>query len=169
MKPNFKTKILDPSVCKREIDMIRCTSISRCTEFPLIITANGSFEILHPGHINFLKSAAMAAGDNTSLFVVSVNSDAYIRDTKSRKVWMSQEDRMLLISEIEFVDFVVPQNRRDASLIIEIIQPNIHCVSSEYKDNIAEMNIIDSVNAELKIIDRFENYSSSEIIKLIRS
>ena len=156
----------DPNEVWDIINTLKINMITQGYEVPIVITINGSFEVLHAGHINFLKRASELYFNN--ILVVSVNSDAYIRDTKNRPPFMSQQDRMTIISSLEFVDFVVPQNRTCASYIIETIKPDVHCVSSEYKDNIAEMNAIKSVGATLLIIDRAEGYSSSEFIERIK-
>lgn len=156
----------DPNEVWDIINTSKINMITQGYEVPIVITMNGTYEVLHVGHITALRRASELYFN--SILVVSVNSDAYIRDTKNRPPFMSQQDRMLIISSLEFVDFAVPQDRTCASYIIETIKPDVHCVSSEYKDNIAEMNSINKVGAKLTLIERSEGYSSSEFIERIK-
>jgi len=131
-------------------------------EYPSrIVTLNGSFEILHRGHLNFLRTAANA-GD---ILIVSVNCDDYIRNTKGREPHSDIDSRMEVVAALDYVNYVVPQNYTSASHIIEIIRPDIHCIGSEYLGAIAEQEMIDRVGSEVLIIDRVPGYSSSDIMK----
>lgn len=60
----------------------------------------GSFELLHAGHLHFLKEAK-AAGD---FLVAVVATDDGIRKTKQREPLVSEKDRLALVSSLKIVD-----------------------------------------------------------------
>src|SRR5438132_9102802 len=68
-----------------------------------IVMANGCFDVLHIGHVRYLK-AAKTLGD---LLIVGINSDEQTRRLKGAgRPFLPQEQRAEIISSIEAVDFV---------------------------------------------------------------
>ena len=69
---------------------------------------NGSFDVLHTGHIKLFRIARTLAGPNGSVFV-GVDTDERISSHKgpSRPI-NSLQDRILILSSIKYVDHVLP-------------------------------------------------------------
>src|SRR5712691_12028085 len=69
-----------------------------------IVFANGCFDVLHVGHVRYLK-AAKALGD---LLIVAINSDEQARRLKGEgRPLMPEDQRAEMVAALEAVDFVV--------------------------------------------------------------
>ncbi|MFA6280953.1 MAG: adenylyltransferase/cytidyltransferase family protein [Candidatus Omnitrophota bacterium] len=87
-----------------------------------IVFTNGCFDILHPGHIKILKEAK-SKGD---ILVVGLNSDSSIKSIKGPgRPIMPQDARLIVLSAIEYVDFVVVFNQDTPYEIIKALRPDV--------------------------------------------
>ena len=87
-----------------------------------IVFTNGVFDLLHPGHVRYLRDAR-ALGD---LLIVGLNDDESVRRNKGpdRPV-NTQEDRAEILSALESVDAVVLFGEDTPAEIIKAIQPDV--------------------------------------------
>lgn len=88
----------------------------------MVIVTSGYFDPIHVGHIEYLNAAKMLGNK----LIVLVNSDsAAIR--KKGYVFMSQIDRIKIISELRCVDEVIPAIDNDDTIAenLKIIKPDI--------------------------------------------
>ena len=111
------------------------------------VFTNGCFDILHAGHISYLKRAR-ELGD---FLVVGVNSDASVRRLKgeSRPI-NSLADRCLVLSALEFVDYVVPFEEDTPNRLIKAVLPDVLVKGGDY--NIEEIVGKDIVEANGGIV-----------------
>lgn len=63
----------------------------------------GVFDLLHPGHVNFLRQAKKF-GD---YLIVSVARDTNVKKFKGHKAWQSEKQRVTVLRKLKFVDKVV--------------------------------------------------------------
>lgn len=97
----------------------------------VIVFTNGVFDVLHAGHIEFLRRAK-ALGDT---LVVGVNSDTSIRRLGgARAPLTSERDRIALLAALEPVDYVVPFDDDTPVEIIRTLKPHIHVKGGDYAD-----------------------------------
>src|SRR5207244_11626917 len=88
-----------------------------------VVLANGCFDILHVGHLRYLREAR-ALGD---VLVVAVNSDRSMRLIKDeRRPILGENERVSLVSALLPVDHVVLVAERDASRACHAQRPAIH-------------------------------------------
>jgi rfaE bifunctional protein nucleotidyltransferase chain/domain len=87
-----------------------------------VVFTNGVFDLLHPGHVRYLK-AARALGD---LLIVGVNSDRSVRANKgpSRPV-MPEQERAEVLEALEAVDAAVIFDEETPQAIIDRLQPDV--------------------------------------------
>src|SRR5215831_11847206 len=84
------------------MDLVRLVEASR-KEGQTIVLANGCFDVLHAGHVRYLK-AAKTLGD---LLIVAVNSDEQARLLKGDgRPLLPQDQRAELVAALASVDFV---------------------------------------------------------------
>jgi cytidyltransferase-like protein len=128
-----------------------------------IIFTNGCFDILHPGHIYFLKKAKKL-GD---VLIVAVNSDSSIKKIKGKnRPIINFKNRVGLLNELKFVNFIVKLNDLEPTNLIRKIKPSIHCKGIEYKNvNIKEKKIVKELNIKMKFIKKYKNYSTTNLVK----
>ena len=93
-----------------------------------ILYTGGSFDILHYGHINFLKKCYKICKNVT----VSLNTDDFISTYKSSPV-MSYQERELSLLECKFVKSVIPNTfGSDSKPTILSINPDIIAVGDDW-------------------------------------
>lgn len=88
------------------------------------VLAFGTFDILHPGHVNFLKQAKKH-GD---FLIVVVARDATVKKVKGRKPKYSEKKRLAKIKKLEIVNYALLGNKKGKYSIIEKIKPNVICL-----------------------------------------
>lgn len=87
--------------------------------------AAGKFDILHLGHIAYLKQAKELAGDDGELVVV-VALDKTVERERGAPPVFPQEQRRKIVESIEFVDrAIIGLDTNDHTLIIDQVQPDI--------------------------------------------
>lgn len=130
-----------------------------------LVLANGCFDLLHIGHIRYLKEAK-SFGD---LLLVAVNSDSSVRKLKGKnRPIVLEKERAAIIAALRFVDYVVVFEESDVCSIIRETQPDIHCKGSDYKEeDVPERDEVIRNNGVVKITGGKKLRSSSDLIKKI--
>ena len=126
------------------------------------VFVNGTFDLLHPGHISLLNYAK-SLGD---YLVVGIDTDDRVREKKgpTRPIY-NQTDRGIMLVSLESVDEVTYFDS-DESLesLIKDVKPDIMVVGSDWKDK----SVIGSYwSSELKFYDRIEKYATSKTVQCI--
>ncbi len=97
-----------------------------------IVFTNGCFDILHIGHIRYLKDARNA-GD---LLIIGLNSDSSVREIKGEKrPIVSQDQRAEVLSALYFVDYVVIFDDPDPYNIIKSIKPHVLVKGADWEED----------------------------------
>ena len=90
-----------------------------------LVFTNGCFDILHVGHTRYLKKARALAGKKGAL-LVAVNSDLSVKRLKGMgRPVNSEKDRVEILSEFPFVDFVTIFKKDTPYSTIKAIVPDI--------------------------------------------
>ncbi len=132
-----------------------------------IVFTNGCFDILHVGHIRYLRQAA-ALGD---MLVVGLNSDASVRRLKGEgRPVNSENDRAELLASLEFVDYIVVFEEDTPYELIKQIQPDVLVKGGDYApEDVVGRDIVEARGGKLVLIDFVEGKSTTGIIHRIRS
>ena len=126
------------------------------------IFVNGTFDILHPGHVQLLNYAK-SLGDSLT---VGIDSDRRVREKKgpTRPV-NSVDDRAFMLYSLKAVDHVVVfDSDEELERCINAVKPDIMVVGSDWKGK----SVIGSMySAELRFFDRIEKYATTKTIESI--
>ena len=132
------------------------------------VLTGGCFDILHYGHIHFLKNAK-ALGNN---LVVALESDENIRKLKGKgRPFHDQEKRREMLTSLSFVDevIVLPDKMKDEDYLkmVKSVKPQIIAVTAgdpilKKKQKQAEM-----VGAKVVEIPKVNSSSTSQIARLL--
>jgi rfaE bifunctional protein nucleotidyltransferase chain/domain len=128
-----------------------------------IILANGNFDLLHVGHVRYLRGAKELGGK----LVVAVNSDESVRALKGdgRPV-MPAEERAEIVAALADVDAVVIFSELDVRALIHEIRPDIQAKGTDYTtDSVPERDAVAEYGGRVAIVGDPKNHSSSEIIR----
>jgi D-beta-D-heptose 7-phosphate kinase/D-beta-D-heptose 1-phosphate adenosyltransferase len=127
------------------------------------VMVNGTFDILHPGHIALLNTAR-SYGD---YLVVAIDTDRRVTEVKGpQRPINSQFFRQVMLSNIKAVDIVVLfDSEQELIDIIKTYKPDIYVKGSDWKTD--TQSVAHQYCKEVIYYDRIEEYSSTEIIERI--
>ena len=127
-----------------------------------IVFTNGCFDILHRGHIEYLRKAK-GLGD---ILIIGLNSDDFVRKIKGKERPINkQEDRAELLTSLEFVDYVVIFDEETPYSLIKQIKPDVLVKGGDYK---VEEVVGREFAKETVILPFVKGYSTTKIIEKIR-
>jgi D-beta-D-heptose 7-phosphate kinase/D-beta-D-heptose 1-phosphate adenosyltransferase len=131
-----------------------------------LVFANGCFELLHVGHVEYLY-AAKRLGD---VLLVAVNTDASLRLIKpDRRPANPGEDRMRIVAAIEPVDYVVPLDDRTPAGLIALFRPEFHTKGTDYRlDQIPEREVVESYGGRTVLVGGPKTRSTTDMLRQIR-
>lgn len=156
---HYKEKIVDPKDLEQKINELRSRGKS-------IATLNGSFDLLHAGHLEILYQGAAQA----DIFIVALNTDQSIQGYKGKdRPIIPLSYRMQLISALEFVDYVTWFDELDPRNILSVIKPDVHVNGAEYGENCIEAEVVKKHGGRVHIVSLVPGLSTSAIIEKIRN
>src|SRR5580692_2515360 len=94
-----------------------------------IVFANGVFDLLHVGHVRYLK-AARSEGD---ILIVGINSNKSTRQLKGEgRPILTEQARAALVASLASVDYVVIFDELDVRPLLREIEPHVHAKGTDY-------------------------------------
>lgn len=130
-----------------------------------VVFTNGCFDILHIGHIRYLKKAA-ELGDK---LIVGVNSDNSIKRIKGEKrPIISEKDRIEMLASLVFIDHIIKFEENTPYELIKIIQPDVLVKGSDYKpEEVVGKEIVERNGGKVVLMPLEEDFSTTSIIEKI--
>lgn len=128
-----------------------------------IAFANGHFDVLHVGHLRYLR-AAKAEGD---VLVVAVNDDASVTRLKGEgRPIIPADERAELIAGLVPVDLVVIFDGDTPAPLLERLQPHIHCKGTDYgsPDLVPEFEVVQSYGGRTVLVGDPKDHSTTDLI-----
>lgn len=149
-----------------EEEQLKQIIVSAKAEGETLVMTNGCFDILHPGHVSYLK-AAKSLGDK---LIVAVNTDESVRRLKGPdRPINSTEHRMDVLAGLSSVDYVVPFSEDTPQRLIANLLPNILVKGGDYKiEDIAGGQEVIANGGEVKVLNFEEGCSTTNIINSIK-
>ncbi len=132
-----------------------------------VVFTNGCFDILHIGHIRYLRKAK-SLGD---ILVVGLNTDRSVRQIKGEeRPIVPQDERAEVLAALEFVDYVVLFDEPDPFALIEKVKPTILVKGADWpKDKIIGRDVVEKAGGRVVRIPLVPGASSTGVIeKIIR-
>jgi D-beta-D-heptose 7-phosphate kinase/D-beta-D-heptose 1-phosphate adenosyltransferase len=131
-----------------------------------VVFTNGCFDILHAGHVRYLKKAR-GLGD---VLVVGLNSDSSARLIKGpgRPV-VPEKDRSEVLSALECVDYVVVFSEPTPIRLIEAVRPDVLVKGADWtRGSIVGEDVVRGYGGRVKRIRLVEGKSTTNIIKRVQ-
>lgn len=126
-----------------------------------VIFTNGCFDILHKGHIDYLRKSKLL-GDK---LIVGLNSDSSVKKLKgSDRPVNNQEDRKHVLEALEFVDEVIIFEEDTPYNLIRRIQPDIITKGGDY---LYKEKVVGHDLTEVVLIPYVDGYSSSKTLEIL--
>ena len=129
------------------------------------VVTNGCFDILHVGHVRYLKKTKEFA-DN---LIIMLNSDISVKAIKGENRPINNEqDRAEILSSLSCVDYVVLFDEKSPAKLSEEIKPDIYTKGADYTlETLPERDIVLKNNIKVEFIDFVEGKSTTNVIKKI--
>lgn len=131
-----------------------------------VVFGNGCFDLLHVGHVRYLKGAK-ALGD---VLVVAVNDDASVTGLGKRKrVVTPASERAEIIAALEGVDYVILFSEPNVENLLRTLQPHIHAKGTDYtEESVPEGEIVRAYGGRVAIVGDPKDHSTRDLIKTIK-
>jgi rfaE bifunctional protein nucleotidyltransferase chain/domain len=156
----FQRKLIPP-------DQLAAWRLQQRQKGLTVATLNGSFDLLHAGHLYIIYEASQQA----NLLLVALNSDASIKAYKSPdRPILCLEDRLRMLSALDFVDYVTWFEETDPRQLLQTVQPDVHVNGAEYGSECIEAPVVAAVGSRLHLVKRQGQgtLSTSYIIQRIK-
>lgn len=136
-----------------------------------LVTVNGSFDIMHAGHLDTLEEAKQQ-GD---ILFVGLNSDGSIQQAKGKiRPIIPEQQRAAMLAALACVDFVVIIDAPYAevqNVLLRTVKPHVHTNGSEYgsPETWIEWPVMQKVGAVGHVVLRRPGLATSDILKKVIS
>jgi rfaE bifunctional protein nucleotidyltransferase chain/domain len=156
LSTSAKSKILDRDQLRRQVEAWRAAGDP-------ITLANGCFDLLHVGHVRYLRAAKELGGR----LVVAINSDDSVRSLKGQgRPLMPAAERAEILAALADVDAVVIFPERDVRALLREIHPDVQAKGTDYTaDNVPEADVVREYGGRVAIVGDPKDHSASEIIR----
>ncbi len=159
MKPAWlQKKLVEPEKVEEKAAELRREGLT-------LATLNGSFDLLHAGHLFIIHEASKQA----DRLLVALNSDRSIQKYKSvSRPIIPLAYRLEMIAALEFVDYVTWFDETDPCALLAKIKPDVHVNGAEYGANCIEAETVKTYGGRLYLVNRIPSLATSAIIEKIK-
>jgi D-beta-D-heptose 7-phosphate kinase/D-beta-D-heptose 1-phosphate adenosyltransferase len=152
-------KILERNVLKDKLEELR-------KKGKKIAFTNGCFDILHVGHVRYLREAKKTA----DVLVLALNSDSSVRSLKGEeRPLMPEKERAEILAALEFIDFVTIFHELTPLELINYLKPDILIKGGDWaEEKIVGREEIKKWGGRVAIIPEVEGKSTTNIVEKIK-
>jgi D-glycero-beta-D-manno-heptose 1-phosphate adenylyltransferase len=126
-----------------------------------IVSTNGSFDLLHLGHVTMLREAK-SLGD---VLIVGLNSDQSVRRYKGRhRPICPQAHRAAMLAALECTDYITIFDDLTPLKLLHLIQPDIHVNSPEHGKDCIEREVVEHYGGRIHLARLIEGLSTTQLI-----
>jgi rfaE bifunctional protein nucleotidyltransferase chain/domain len=152
-------KILDRKKLQEKLDTLR-------KEGKKIAFTNGCFDILHVGHVRYLRAAKKTA----DVLVLALNSDSSVQSIKGEKrPLVSEEERAEILAALEFIDFVTIFPELTPLELINYLKPDIIIKGGDWpEDKVVGRDEVKKWGGRVILIPEVEGKSTTNVVEKIK-
>lgn len=158
-KTAYQKKVIPPHQLKEKVKNLR-------EHFKTLATLNGSFDLLHAGHLHIIYEASKQA----DCLIVALNTDSSIQQYKSlSRPFIQLSDRLQMIAALEFVSYVTWFEETDPRHLLKIICPDVHVNGSDYGTDCIEAEVVKNLGSRLYLVPLLPGLSTSTLVHKIQA
>ncbi len=152
-------KILERNALKDELEKLR-------KKGETVAFTNGCFDILHVGHVRYLREAKKTA----DVLVLALNSDSSVRSIKGeKKPLVPEKERAEILAALEFIDFVTIFPELTPLELINYLKPDILIKGGDWpEEKVVGREEIKKWGGRVKIIPEIKGKSTTNIVEKIK-
>lgn len=130
-----------------------------------IVLTNGCFDLLHVGHVRYLRAARQLASQLK--LVVAVNSDESVRKLKGKgRPRTPEHERAEILAALSDVDAVVIFPEPDVRALIRELRPDFHAKGTDYTvETVPERDVVVECGGRVAIVGDTKDHSSSSLLR----
>jgi len=132
-----------------------------------LVATNGCFDLLHVGHVRYLRAAASQA----DRLVVAVNGDRSVAELKGGgRPILPVADRAELVAALKDVDYVVIFEDASVGRVLNVLRPDVHCKGTDYSvDTVPERDVVRAYGGRTAIVGDAKTHATRDLLERIRS
>lgn len=148
------------------LDQLRLAVADARAHDESIVFTNGCFDIIHAGHVGYLKEAKKQ-GDR---LIVAINDDASVKRLKGEGRPINSIDRrMAVVAGLESVDWVVSFSENTPEHLLHEIKPDKLIKGGDYGiEGVVGSDFVKSYGGQVKVLAFLDNCSTSAIVNKIK-
>jgi D-beta-D-heptose 7-phosphate kinase/D-beta-D-heptose 1-phosphate adenosyltransferase len=152
-------KILERDALRKKLEDLR-------KKGKKIAFTNGCFDILHVGHVRYLRKARKTA----DLLVLALNSDSSVRSIKgAKRPLVNEKERAEILAALEFVDFVTIFKESTPLKLIKYLKPDILIKGGDWpEENVVGREEVKKWGGHVEIIPEVKGKSTTNIVEKIK-
>ncbi len=153
-------KILDRTILKKKLDALR-------KEGKKIAFTNGCFDLLHVGHVRYLKEARKTA----DVLVLALNSDSSVQTIKGpKRPLVPEQERAEILSALECIDFITIFSESTPLALIGLLKPDVLIKGGDWaEEQVVGRNEIRQWGGRVEIIPEVAGKSTTNIVDRVLS
>ena len=130
--------------------------------------ANGHFDLLHVGHLRYLR----AAREQADVLVVAINDDASVARLKGPgRPLVPAAERAELLAALAPVDFVVVFSGDSPAPLLTRLRPDVHCKGTDYgsPERVPEYETVRAYGGETRLVGDPKDHATRDLIARVRA
>lgn len=150
--------------CKlRTINELRTIVAAVRRESKTVVFANGCFDLLHVGHVRYLR-AAREEGD---ILILALNSDVSVARLKGHgRPVMPELERVEILSALECVDYITVFDDETVDRLLLELRPDVHAKGTDYTEQtVPERETVQSYGGRIAIVGDQKNHSTRDYLR----
>jgi rfaE bifunctional protein nucleotidyltransferase chain/domain len=133
-----------------------------------IALANGHFDLMHVGHLRYLRAAKREA----DVLVVAINDDDSVARLKGAgRPVVPAAERAELLAGLEPVDLVTIFAGDSPAPLLAELRPEVHCKGTDYgaPERVPEYPIVRAYGGRTALVGDPKDHATSELIRKIKA
>ncbi len=133
-----------------------------------IALANGHFDLLHVGHLRYLRAAAETA----DVLIVAINDDDSVERLKGPgRPLVPAAERAELLAALEPVDYVTVFTGDSPAPLLERLRPDVHCKGTDYgtPEQVPEYETVRRYGGSTRLVGDRKEHATRDLIAQARS
>jgi len=133
-----------------------------------IALANGHFDLVHVGHLRYLRDAKRQA----DALVLAINDDASVARLKGPgRPLVPAAERAELLAALEPVDLVVVFEGDSPAPLLAELRPDVHCKGTDYgsPERVPEYEVVRAYGGRTALVGDPKDHATSDLIRKVKA
>lgn len=155
----LKNKLVSKEEASTRLDALRSSAKK-------IVFTNGCFDIIHPGHVDYLTQAR----DLGDFLVLGLNTDHSVKrlNKAPNRPINDEKTRATVLAGLACIDLIVLFDEETPYELIKFLQPNVLVKGDDYQvEKIVGYDVVKSNGGEVITIPFLQGYSTTKLIEKI--